>query len=43
MTIGVRLYRLLVCYAPPWLFRRVPQTWRHTQLRRWIAAGMIDR
>jgi len=40
MTIGVRLYLLLIAYAPRPIVRLVPRGWRQVQLRRWLAAEL---
>jgi len=36
----MKLYLLLMAYAPRWLIRCLPKGWRHRQLRRWIAEQM---
>lgn len=40
MTAGVRLYQLLIAYAPRPLVRLVPLRWRRQQLAAWLAAEL---
>jgi hypothetical protein len=36
VTIGVAVYLWIACYAPRWVVRRIPFSWRRAQLARFL-------